>query len=75
MIENMHAKQQIRLMQCRQIVDACISTFGLPMTLDALAMSVETPDGKRLLQSAAEFSRRENEIGPTFLPSRYRSVD
>lgn len=70
MIQNPHAKQQIRLMQCRQIVDACISTFGLPMTLDALAMAVETPDGKQLIQSAADFARRENENGPTFLPSR-----
>lgn len=57
MPNDQRAKDSIRLQQCVQHVRMIIGYFGEPMVLDALAVVVETPDGKALLSSAAEFSR------------------
>lgn len=72
MPENQTAKDEVRLKQCVSIVRAIISTFGEPTVLDALAIVVETPDGKELLRSAAEasreISRQDRSTGPGLLP-------
>jgi len=66
MPNDQQAKDAIRLQQCVQHIRLIIGAFGEPMVLDALAVVVETPDGKALLSSAAEFSRaiQAEEIKP-----------
>lgn len=66
MPENQQAKDELRLKQAVTIVEAVVSQFGEPMTLDALAIVVKTPDGQELLSAAAEASRIiQSETGPT----------
>ena len=62
MRQNQKAKDELRLKQCVGILRAIVATFSEPIVLDALAVVVETPDGKAILSSAAEFSRAIQEV-------------
>lgn len=72
MIDNRQAKDELRLKQCAVNLRALISEFGEPIVLDALAIVCETPDGKKLLSTAAACSR-EMETGPDVFTEPGRS--
>lgn len=67
MPEKRDGKYFIRLHQAAELMRRLIATFGEPLILDALAVSLSTPDGKGLLSAAAEFAAANAE-SPASLP-------